>query len=339
MALYKTHTPTLPHTQAVALQELHHSAGLSGAFNELFHAHHGDVLPGQPCLAMDPACTGPRRTDGVIHCVPGGTLRDVRGRREGHGGCASGGSCGCHPESGESAPPAAHAHCGCTYTTHCNMDGECTQHAPGALHCSCVSQTVLQLNRVVTTVLENQQPVIDAYMRARNPDARLVSCAACGIRESTVDNSYKRFPISELSVFKYTSPATVADALGVLVAAKQAETALRDSYRATLTLASALPPELLLSVNAVIVANATYLRVAARGKLDDVRVARIAAARQQCDEETGISFDHVFSSWNRDLESDDTQHSRTSELEQAYTMSSIIVVARVKLEVPWTPRH
>ena len=94
------------------------------------------------------------------------------------------------------------------------MDGECTQHAPGALHCSCVSQTVLQLNRVVTTVLENQQPVIDAYMRARNPDARLVSCAACGIRESTVDNSYKRFPISELSVFKYTSPATVADALG-----------------------------------------------------------------------------------------------------------------------------
>ena len=269
---------------------------------------------------MDPACTGPRRTDGVVHCLPGCTLRDVSDRRTRPIVRCSGVSCGCHHDPGESAP--ARVLCGCTYTTHCNMDGECSQHSPGALHCSCVSQTVFQLNRVVTTVLQNQQPVIDAYMRARNPDARLVSCASCGLRESTADNTYKRFPISDLGVYKYTSPATVAVALGVLLAARLEETAVRDRFRTTLTLASIVPPELLKAINAVTVATAAHIRIAARGALDDVRVARIVAARQQCDEVTGISFDHVFSSWSLDLQQVPSPALDLSERIPAHTMLS-----------------
>jgi hypothetical protein len=98
--------------------------------------------------------------------------------------------------------------------------------------------------------MENRQRVIDEYQRARNPDARLLSCAACGLRESATDNSYSRRPISELGVFKYTHPAAVDAARRQIIIAQLAETRMRDSCRETLTPASVVRVELPLTVRA-----------------------------------------------------------------------------------------
>ena len=211
--------------QEVAQQALHHRAGLGGAFNELFDSHRGDTLPGQRCVAVDPACTGGARKDGVAHCNPDCNLRNASGIRK---GCSHGSSCGC--PSDENA--FGHVHCGCVYTTHCNLDGVCTQHNSSDRHCSCAALTVAELKRISGTVLANRQRVIDAYQLARDPNAKLLSCAACGLRESTTDNAFSRIPISELGVFKYMHPDVVASAHRSLVVARLAEKVARDNCKA-----------------------------------------------------------------------------------------------------------
>ena len=70
--------------QDIALQAVHHGAGLGGAFNALFDAHYREIIPGRACIFVDPACAARTvSSKGVAHCNPDCDLRDASGVRKG----------------------------------------------------------------------------------------------------------------------------------------------------------------------------------------------------------------------------------------------------------------
>ena len=125
-----------------------------------------------------------------------------------------------------------------------------------------IAATTAEIDGVTGTIRSRARGIVESYTSRRNPAARLISCAACGIREFETDNDFVSHSLAQLGVFMFKFSDAEAVRLDTLA----------DSHPEKCDLTPA------------------DLR-------DITRAARIVKSAQHRDLMSNVSYDKVFSSY------------------------------------------